>query len=184
VKKKIFLNPWLFVVAELIVSASIILSPWGPQNHSAEDTALVIGLPIVIFHTVVAYGMAWLFAFVISLVPKPQQAELPFSARSRIVQAFSLVGMILAVSFAVLIPLSIAILISSVLYPHLGLAWASEEARRVATWIFIVALLPIPLVVIFIGGIVVGLRFRAALSLAIEGMRPMLQFLRLLNSHP
>jgi hypothetical protein len=170
VKKKILKSPWFVIAVTLIVCFGIIASPWGPDNRSAEDIAIVFGLPIIIFDTVLAYGMSWLVLLIVSQIPTRQQGTLPLQSYSRKVRVISVIAIILILSLAVLIPASIAMTISSVLYPHLGVGWASADARHAAVWIFIVGILPTAVVAIFTVGAIVGWRFRSSLSFAMEGI--------------
>jgi hypothetical protein len=148
--KKLFRNSWVQVGLIFLIGLGVMVSPLGPKNRSAQDVAIAFALPMILFDTVVPYGIAWLLSF---LKPTPEQQKLPFSAFPRRERIIAIALVVIIILLVVLLVAALALWLASFLYPLLGIDWAVQPARRLARWCFALGISPAILVIVYAAGI-------------------------------
>ena len=180
-RKKILSSNWTILALLFSISVVIIASPWGPQGHSAQDVAIVFGLPVVLFDTVVLQGIARLLC----LLPahEVEQPTLPLSAYPDKIRLIAKAVLIVLGVCVMLLAGSIALLLASCFYPWLDLGWAAQSARWIGVWVLCAAFLPAAILLVYITGIATARRAASVAQLAQQELpslpnRFILHFLR------
>lgn len=150
--KTVFLNKWTLLAVTFVIAGLIIVSPVGPEKRSAQDIAIVFGLPIVLFDTLIPYGLFWLLVTVLPSTARTRQPTLPFSSYNRQIRILVwMLGIIICLSL-ISVALTIALYGASFLYPLLEVNWAIAPARHLAKMVFLAGMLPAFVLAVFGAG--------------------------------
>ncbi|MDO8431387.1 MAG: hypothetical protein Q7S58_03155 [Candidatus Binatus sp.] len=155
---------WLrFVRNGAIATIVVILLFFWNSPHSAQEIAVVIALPLIIFNAfpILITGLVDIFQ---RFVPKTQQQSFPFTptpvekptfTRKQRIIGWFIIGtlIVMVVSFCA----GISILIASSCYHSLNVAWAIIPARYVSYTLIGISILPIVAIVF----LYIGLRYSA-----------------------
>jgi hypothetical protein len=178
VLKKALKSSWFQLAILFLIGLGIIISPLAPKNHSVQEVAIALALPMILFDTVVPYIVFSLLCAIPLNNTQPQQQVLPFKAyprRDRII-AISTLTLFIGVFFFFLAALSLAT--AAFLYPLLGIDWAVQPVRHLALWFLASALTPAIIIGAYLAGIVTARYSRNVRELA----KDQLSFLAYLTS--
>ena len=150
--KKLLKNSWVQVGVLFLIGVGVMVSPLGPKNRSAQDMAIAFALPMILFDTVVPYGITWLLSFW-RPAKSPQQQTLPLQ-HVRAPRSYHRHRGLGTVLFSVLLLVgTLALWFAAFLYPSLGVSWPVTPARRLALWCFALGVSPAILIAVYAAGV-------------------------------
>jgi hypothetical protein len=182
--KTVFLNKWTLLAVTFVIAGLIIVSPVGPENRSAQDIAIVFGLPIALLDTLVPYALFWLLATVLPSTARTRQPTLPFSSYNRQIKILIwMLGVTICLSL-ISVALTIALYGASFLYPLLEVSWATAPARHLAKVVFLAGMLPAFVLVVFGAGFYSAHYVSRNLTLVVEKSADLAMRILLDRTHP
>jgi hypothetical protein len=163
---------WKFTRNGVVVVSVVAIPFCWLSSHSADEIAVVIGTPLIIFNCV-PFLLSALFSITARFLPEPAEplppppTTQPFNAlptRRRIIMLSMTIiigGMFICFSAGG------AILVASFAYSALDVSWAVLPARHLAFWLLAFSALPIVALVSFIIGIYYAGKMRSGVTLAL-----------------
>jgi len=153
------LREWLVFTRNgtIVGFVAALLFFWG-SPHSADGIAIAIALPLILFNCI-PIVLLTIGALISALLPPPPQNSLQFGPQpvdieslpfKQRMKTYFIVWTVLATFLCFFA--AVALLVSSFIYPSLGLSWVSAPARKLSLLLFAVSLLPIVGTLSFVAG--------------------------------
>lgn len=162
---------WKFTRNGVVVVAAVAIPLFWNSPHSADEIAVVVGTPLILFNCA-PFLLSAFFSVIAKFLPKsealpPPPTTQPFDTlplRRRIIVR-SIIGMIIAMF--VCFSAGGAVLAASFAYSALGVGWAIVPARHLAFWLLGLSILPIATITGFIIGTYYAGKVRNGVMLAL-----------------
>lgn len=163
---------WKFTRNGVIVVTAVAIPFFWNSPHSADEIAVVIGTPLILFNCA-PFLISAFFSVASKFLPKPTEPlppvpeQPPFKTLPLKTQIIVLTVGGIIVGMFICFSAGGAILMASFAYPALNVGWAVLPARHLAFWLLGLSILPIVAVTGFVIGIHYAGRMRNGMTLAL-----------------